>query len=54
LFDRDNALTVEHEATRLTQDRYAPPGVIVDDQLNVVQFRGQTEGFSSQRPANRA
>ena len=39
-----------HEATRLIQDRYAPPGVVVDGQLNVVQFRGQTGTFLEPAP----
>jgi two-component system CheB/CheR fusion protein len=44
------AKTVENEATRLIQDRFAPPGVIVDNNFTVVQFRGQTGGFLEPAP----
>ena len=47
---RDDMRTVENQATRLIQERYAPPGVIVDDNLNVVQFRGQTGTFLEHAP----
>ena len=32
----------QDEATRLILDRFAPPGVIVDGDLQIVQFRGHT------------
>ncbi len=32
----------QREADRLVMDRYAPPGVIVDEELQIVQFRGHT------------
>jgi two-component system CheB/CheR fusion protein len=34
--------SVQDEATRLILDRYGPPGVIVDANLDIVQFRGHT------------
>lgn len=48
--ERDEVHSAESEATRLIQERYAPPGVIVDDNLNVVQFRGQTGRFLEPAP----
>ncbi len=34
--------SVQDEATRLILDRYGPPGVVVDANLQIVQFRGHT------------
>jgi two-component system CheB/CheR fusion protein len=45
-----SARTVEHEASRIVQDRYAPPGVIIDSAGNIVQFRGQTGLFLEPAP----
>jgi len=42
---RDDGRVIQQEAERLVQDRYAPPGVIVDGDLQIVQFRGQTGLF---------
>lgn len=33
---------VEKETDRLLLGRYAPPGVVIDENMDVVQFRGQT------------
>lgn len=33
---------VQREADRLTLARYAPPGVLLNDELEIVQFRGRT------------
>src|SRR5262249_22974265 len=41
----DDGRVIQQEAERLVQDRYAPPGVIVDGDLQIVQFRGQTGVF---------
>jgi two-component system CheB/CheR fusion protein len=38
-------LTVQQLAERRLLDRYAPPGVLVDEDLTVLQFRGQTGPF---------
>ena len=55
VLDRDNALTVEHEANRLILDRYAPPGVIVDDELQrSCSSAARPARSSSPRPASRA
>ena len=34
--------SVQDEATRLILDRYGPPGVVVDSNLQIIQFRGHT------------
>jgi two-component system CheB/CheR fusion protein len=36
---------IEAEADRLALGRYAPPGIVVNDRLDVVQFRGRTTEF---------
>ena len=36
---------IQREADRLVMNKYAPPGVVVDDELNILQFRGQTSQF---------
>jgi two-component system, chemotaxis family, CheB/CheR fusion protein len=40
-----NSLDTQREADRLLLARYAPCGVVVDDSLEVVQFRGATGQF---------
>jgi two-component system CheB/CheR fusion protein len=42
---RRPALEAQRQADHLMVAQYAPPGVIVDDQLEVVQFRGRTGPF---------
>ena len=39
---RGPELITEREADRVTVFRYAPPGVLVDDELRVLRFRGDT------------
>ncbi|MGE0491347.1 MAG: CheR family methyltransferase [Vulcanimicrobiota bacterium] len=39
---RDDGYEVQKQADRLILARYAPPGVIINDNLEVVQFRGRT------------
>jgi two-component system CheB/CheR fusion protein len=41
---------VQNEANRLILSRFAPPGVIVDTELRIVQFRGQTGAFLEPAP----
>jgi two-component system CheB/CheR fusion protein len=48
----DPARSVQNEASRLIQDRYAPPGVIVDGDFQVVQFRGQTGAYLEPAPGD--
>src|SRR5262249_57714420 len=38
---RDEGRTIQQEAERLVQERYAPPGGIVDGDLQIVPFPGQ-------------
>jgi two-component system, chemotaxis family, CheB/CheR fusion protein len=38
------------EASRAILDRYAPPGVVVDGELQIVQFRGQTGAYLEPAP----
>lgn len=33
------------EADRLSVNRYAPPGVVVNEKLQIIQFRGKTDAF---------
>ncbi|MDB5292711.1 MAG: two-component hybrid sensor and regulator [Phycisphaerales bacterium] len=41
---------IQHEANRIILGRYSPPGVIVDGDLRIVQFRGQTGDFLEPAP----
>jgi two-component system CheB/CheR fusion protein len=43
-------LDVEREADRLALAEYAPPGVIIDDQMNIVQVRGRTAPYLELSP----
>ena len=36
---------VQQAAERLVLNRYGPPGVLVDDQLNIIQFRGKIKEY---------
>jgi len=49
---RDDSRSVQSEATRLIQERYAPPGVIVDADLQIVQFRGHTGAYLEPAPGD--
>src|SRR5207249_1671846 len=42
--------TIVQEANRLMQDRFSPPGVLVDQDLQILQFRGQTGAFLEPSP----
>lgn len=42
--------TVQQEANQLLLSKYAPPGVVVNDQWQIVQFRGQTGHFLEPAP----
>jgi two-component system CheB/CheR fusion protein len=44
------ALDVQREADRLALAEYAPPGVIVDDQMNIVEVRGRTAPYLELSP----
>jgi len=43
-------VALQGEVNRVIFDRYAPPGVVVDDDLQVTQFRGQTGMFLEPAP----
>jgi two-component system CheB/CheR fusion protein len=38
------------EVSRVLMDRFAPPGVVVDSDMQIVQFRGQTGAFLEPAP----
>jgi two-component system, chemotaxis family, CheB/CheR fusion protein len=44
------ALDVQHEADRVILSRYAPVGVVVDENLTVLQFRGHTGAYLEPAP----
>src|SRR5438270_761177 len=41
---------VQGEANRLVLARYSPPGVIVDAEMRIVHFRGQTGAYLEPAP----
>jgi two-component system CheB/CheR fusion protein len=41
---------LQSEVARIIFDRYAPPGVVVDSDLQIVQFRGQTGAYLEPAP----
>jgi two-component system CheB/CheR fusion protein len=41
---------VHRDADRIALDRYAPPGVLVNEQLAILQFRGQIETYLAPAP----
>jgi two-component system CheB/CheR fusion protein len=41
---------LQAEVNRIINDRFAPPGVVVDSDLQIVQFRGQTGMFLEPAP----
>jgi two-component system CheB/CheR fusion protein len=44
------ALDVQKEADRVLLSRYAPVGVVVDETMTVLQFRGRTAGYLEPAP----
>jgi len=42
---REDGRAIQQEADRVVQDRYAPAGVVIDGDMQIVQFRGQTGQF---------
>jgi two-component system, chemotaxis family, CheB/CheR fusion protein len=49
---REDSRSIQAEANRIVLDRYGPPGVIVDHNLQVVQFRGQTGPYLEPPPGD--
>ncbi|HSS52853.1 MAG TPA: chemotaxis protein CheB, partial [Thermoanaerobaculia bacterium] len=43
---------VQREADRILLSRYGPPGVLVDDNLEIVQFRGDTHPYVEHAPGS--
>ncbi len=41
----DGALSAEREADRIVLSQFAPPSVLVDAEMRILQFRGQTGAF---------
>src|SRR5262249_50165714 len=40
----------QREADRILLGRYAPPGVLVDENFNIIQFRGRTNAYLESPP----
>ncbi|EQD70714.1 Signal Transduction Histidine Kinase (STHK) with CheB and CheR activity, partial [mine drainage metagenome] len=51
---QESKLDVEAEADRLVLKPHAPVGVVINNAMEVVQFRGRTTRIWNRRPANRA
>ncbi len=45
-----SALDVQREADRIVLGRYAPVGVVIDETMTVVQFRGRTSAYLEPAP----
>ena len=43
---------LQTEVNRIINDRFAPPGVVVDSEMQIVQFRGQTGAFLEPAPGD--
>jgi len=52
IIPREDTRTVQGEADRIIQERYAPPGVIVDADMQIVQFRGHTGTYLEPAPGD--
>jgi two-component system CheB/CheR fusion protein len=50
--DSGKLASIRHEANRLLLDRYSPPGVIVDSEFHILQFRGQTGLYLEPAPGD--
>ena len=48
--DNRGLLELQHEADRLLLSKFAPPGVLVDEEMTILQFRGQTGRFLEPAP----
>jgi two-component system, chemotaxis family, CheB/CheR fusion protein len=47
---RDDSRAVLSEAHRVVLDRYAPPSVLLDENLHIIQFNGQTSRYLAPSP----
>lgn len=43
--DRPGPDVIRHDADRAVLDRFGPPGVVINERLEITQFRGDTTGF---------
>jgi len=50
LADAGTAFDIQREAERLLLNRFAPPGVIVNSDLEILQFRGRTGSYLEPTP----
>jgi two-component system CheB/CheR fusion protein len=48
----DDLRTLQGEVNRLMQERYAPAGIVVNADFDIVQFRGQTGQFLAPAPGD--
>jgi two-component system CheB/CheR fusion protein len=48
--DRPDPRLAQNEANRVLLERFSPPGVLVDQNLDIVQFRGRTGPFLEPSP----
>jgi len=48
--DRSNDLDLQKEADRIVLNKYAPVGAVVNNDLEILQFRGQTSPYLSPAP----
>jgi len=48
--DTSNDLEMQKEADRIVLNQYAPVGVIINDELEILQFRGQTSPYLQPPP----
>jgi two-component system, chemotaxis family, CheB/CheR fusion protein len=48
--DNSNDLEMQKEADRIVLNQYAPVGVIINDELEILQFRGQTSPYLQPPP----
>jgi two-component system CheB/CheR fusion protein len=48
--ERKPELSMQQLADRKILDKYAPPGVLIDESLNILQFRGHTGTFLAPSP----
>jgi two-component system CheB/CheR fusion protein len=47
-----NKHNLQSEADRIVLQKYAPPGVLVNEELEILQFRGQAARFLAPEPGN--
>src|SRR5512134_3565744 len=47
-------LNAQREADRVTVNRFAPPGVLINAELQILQFRGPTSAYLQPPPTGKA